>query len=330
MFRHGKTSVIVAAAVLAVFAAGLLVTLLSSRGRETPVEPTRVLKSDAEVLTKLAISESGDSLAAASVTGDVIVWSLSGRRSTVLGQATGSASTVLAWSPDGLLLCGDATGLLRVWQQPDLNDSRIDSPRVPVTCCVFRQKFANKQMLLGLSDGRIVQIDQSGTTLRDSGHRGVKAMLISSDQSVLISAGSEGKLIWYDFKHDSVSGTTTEHHTEIPALAWSPDGTHFVSVDWNGELRLWHANTRKLVASATQPDAVSSLSWIGDRLVTGSWDGRIRVWTIEPNRIELSSAIYTGQPIHGLAVDDSGETAFTVSGDRSVREWNLNRPRTGE
>lgn len=305
-------------------AVGLFVFLRPPRS-EQAAEPVRVMESDAEVLTKLAISTTGDALAAASANGDVLVWRMPGRRLNVVGKPTESPTTLLNWSPDGLLLCGDSSGLLRSWKQPELEESLIDSPRVAVTACVFRQQLAEKQLLLGLSDGRIVTIDPSETTLRDSGHRGVKAMLISKDQKTLVSAGSEGKVIWYDFKRDEVVGTLSGHETEIGSLAWSPDGTQLVSADWNGELRIWDAKKRKLVTEASQPDAVSALTWIEDRIVTGSWDGRIRVWSVESNQLKLSFSIYTGQPIHDLVVESSGETAFTVSGDGNVREWSLSK-----
>ena len=333
MYRSGreqKTILVLGAAVFIVATAVILFLFLRSPGAEIPVDPVRVLRSDADVLTKLSFTASGDVLSAASADGEVIVWRLPGRKSTLVGKATGSAATMLQWSPDGLLLCGDGSGLLRAWPQPDLNESRIDSPKVPVTCCVFRQKLGNRQMLLGLSDGRIVTIEPSETKLRSSGHRGVKAMLISSDQSVLISAGSEGKIIWYDFKQDQILGTTSSHDTEIAALAWSPDGSQLVSADWNGELRFWDAKKRKLLASASQPDAVSALAWVKDRIVTGSWDGRIHVWNVESNQLKLSFSMDTGQPVHSLVVESSGETAFTVSGDSSVREWNLTKPAAAE
>jgi WD40 repeat protein len=326
--RTGKANIAVGVVVgVLVIAVGLFVFLGPKRS-ETPVEPTRELGSDAEVLTKLAIADSGDALAAAAADGEVLVWRLPGRRLNVVGKATDSPATMLEWSPDGLLLCGDSSGLLRAWQQPDLEESLIDSPRVAVTACVFRQKLADKQMLLGLSDGRIVTVAPSETTLRDSGHRGVKAMLISKDQKTLVSAGSEGKVIWFDFKQDEVVGTASGHETEIAALAWSSDGAQIVSADWNGELRIWDTKKRKLVTEASQPDAVSALAWTEDRIVTGSWDDRIRVWNVESNQLKLAFSIYTGQPIHDLVVESSGETAFTVSGDGSVREWALRPPAT--
>ncbi|MGZ0169411.1 MAG: WD40 repeat domain-containing protein [Planctomycetales bacterium] len=323
--RNGKANVAIGAAVVVLLLAVGLFVFLGPKGSETAAEPVRVMKSDAKVLTKLAIADSGDALAAASANGDVLVWRLPGRRLNVVGKATDSPATMLKWSPDGLLLCGDSSGLLRSWQQPKLEESSIDSPRVAVTACVFRQKLGEKQLLLGLSDGRIATIALSETTVRDSGHRGVKAMLISKDQKTLISAGSEGKLVWYDFKQDEVVGTASKHETEIAALAWSPDGAQFVSADWNGELRIWNAKQRRVVAEASQPDAVSALTWTENRIVTGSWDGRIRVWSVESNQLKLSFSIYTGQPIHSLVVESSGETAFTVSGDGNVREWNLNK-----
>tara|TARA_R110002072_G_scaffold303140_1_gene495579 strand:+ start:55722 stop:56975 length:1254 start_codon:yes stop_codon:yes gene_type:complete len=322
--RNGKVNVAVAAAVMVavVVTVGLFI-FLSPKRSEAPAEPTRKLASDAAVLTKLSLSLDGASLAAASAKGEVIVWRLPERRSTTAGKATDSAATLLSWSPDGLLVCGDSSGLLRAWPQADLKESTVDSPRVAVTGCVFRQKLADKQMLLGLSDGRIVTITPSETMVRESGHRGVKAMLISDDQSTLVSAGSEGELIWYDFKRDENVATASVHETEIAALAWSPGGAQFVSADWNGELRIWDTKKRKLMAEAKQPDAVSALVWIDDRMVTGSWDGRIRVWNVESNQPELAFSIFTGRPIHDLVVESSGETAFTVSGDGSVREWSL-------
>ena len=209
--RNGKANIVIAAAVVVLlFAVGLFI-FLGEKGSATPAKPVRVMESSAEVLTKLSISDSGEALAAASADGDVVVWRLPGRRLNVVGNATESPATMLNWSPDGLLLCGDSSGLLRSWQQPELEESLINSPRVAVTSCVFRQKLADKQLLLGLSDGRIVTVSPNETTLRDSGHRGIKAMLISEDQKTLVSAGSEGKVIWYDFKGNEVIGTASGH-----------------------------------------------------------------------------------------------------------------------
>ncbi len=323
--RNGKANVAVAASVTGavVVAIGLFV-FFSPKGSQATAEPVRSLASDAAVLTKLSLSQDGAALAAASARGDVIVWRLPERRSTKVGKATDNATTLLTWSPDGLLVCGDSSGLLRTWQQADLKESIVDSPRIAVTACVFRQKLADKQLLLGLSDGRIVTITSKETALLDSGHRNVKAMVISEDQKILVSAGSHGHVAWYDFREDATVALLSGHETEIAALAWSPDGSQLVSADWDGELRIWDAKQRKSVARAKQPDAVSALAWIDDRIVTGSWDGRIRVWNVETNRIELAFTIDTGLPIHDLVVESSGETAFTVSGDGNVREWKLN------
>lgn len=291
--------------------------------REVPAEPLRVMPSDAETLTALDVAQNGEALATSSADGEVLVWRLPSRRLNVVGTATGLPGTMLKWSPDGLLISGDSSGLLRSWKPPEFQQSRIDSPRVAVTSCAFRQELAERQILLGLSDGRIVTVTPQETTLRDSGHRSVKAMLISSDQKILITAGSEGTVRWYDFQREEVTGTASGHETEIAAIGMSSDDTQVVSADWNGELRIWDARKRNLVTSASQPDAVSTLVWTNQRIITGSWDGRIRIWNVESNQLQLSASIYTGQPVHDLAVESSGETAFTVSGDGNVREWSL-------
>ena len=77
---------IAAAVVVLLVAVGLFV-FLGPKGSETPAESVRVMESDAEVLTKLSISDGGDALAAASANGDVLVWRLPGRRLNVVGKS---------------------------------------------------------------------------------------------------------------------------------------------------------------------------------------------------------------------------------------------------
>lgn len=323
MRQSGRSSVIAVVVVLLLVVTAGVFFARAPRHTEQPAEPERTLNSDANALTQLVISTTGDSFAAASAEGQVLVFSLPGGREKTVGQATEYPVTMLSWSPDGLLLCGDSSGLLRGWKQPDLKESKIDSPRVPVTCTVFRKRLNRREILLGLVDGRIVTIGQKETTLRDSGHRGVKDMLLSDDQNTMITAGTEGTIIWYDLRQDRVLSEEKQHDTEIAALTWSPDKKSVISADWNGQIHLWNAASRKLTASATQPDAVSGLAWAGEQLVTGGWDGRLRVWNVSMDQLDLARSIYTGRPIHSLIAVPSESVVFTASGDSSIRQWNV-------
>ena len=148
-------------------------------------------------------------------------------------------------------------------------------------------------------------------------------MLWVEQQDVLITAGSEGKLIWHEFKSDKPLAVIDKHRTEVACLSRSPSGEHVVSADWNGVIHWWDAKTRALIQSAQQDDAVAAMDWHGERLVTGSWDGRIRVWQSESNSAGLLVTIDTGLPIHGLAVVKDRDVVATVSGTEAIEFWKL-------
>jgi len=140
---------------------------------------------------------------------------------------------------------------------------------------------------------------------------------------VLITAGTEGKLIWYDLKTETQLASVTEHQTEVPNLAWSADAKQLASGDWNGQLRIWDPIKHEVVGRARQPDAVVGLAWRDQQLITGSWDGVIRIWYCDASTPQLARSIDTGLPIHGLAVSADGSQVATVSNRADVEIWNL-------
>lgn len=230
--------------------------------------------------------------------------------------------TVLALSPDGLVLAGDLSGHLRVWEHPSLKQIDLESPAVPATCVVFRN-VDRKQILLGMAEGRIVTVDEEGVTPRISGHRSVKAMALDPSGTQLISGGSEGSLIWYDLDNQSQLAKVAVHSTEISAVVLSSDGEAVISSDWDGHVKVTSTENRKLAAEFQQPGAVSALVEREGVVVTGDWSGMIRVWRISGKSGSLVTEFDTGAPVLGLALTSDGRSAATVSGSGTVDFWKL-------
>ena len=291
--------------------------------RALPSEFRQRFNSPAQRLTVLTSEASGRQIVAGGADGDVVVLDVASEQIERLEATARQAIVSLAESPDGLLLATGLGGDLRAWQIADWKATRIASPEVTVTSVAFRKTTTDRQILLGLADGRIATLTPSGLKLRKSGHRGVKAMLWDEKQDVLITAGTEGKLIWQAFKSDKPLAVIEKHRTEVACLRRSPSGEQIVSADWNGSIHWWDAKTRELVRSAQQEDAVAAMDWHGERLVTGSWDGRIRVWQSGSNSAGLLATIDTGLPIHGLAVVKDRDVVATVSGTATIEFWKL-------
>ncbi len=178
-------------------------------------------------------------------------------------------------------------------------------------------------MVLGLSDGRIVISSPEGEQIRQTKHRGVKSLLMTFDGATLISSGSEGLILWSDSETGSLIGEFKGHRAEVVSLVLSPDGTQVASGDWNGEIKVLDVRTREEVASVQQPDAVSSLAWRGNRLISASWDGQIRSWRVESDKLVGNHSFDTGAPIHSLAVSPDGSLAASSHGQTSLDLWKL-------
>lgn len=293
-------------------------------GRSLPSEFDHSVSSSASDLTRVLISEDGKTLFAAGGDGSVVQWGLPGKGTGELLIPGGSQPvTFLSLSPDELLLAGDLSGRLRVWNLPSLKPIKVDSPSVPASCVVYREAAGKRQMLLGMADGRIVTIDDAGVMPCESGHRGVKAMTLDASGKRVISGGSEGTLIWYDLEAQSEVTRIEAHSTEIATVVLSTAKDTVISADWDGHVKVTSAKDQKPVAEFSQAEAVSALVERDGVIVTGSWDGFVRVWRLTGDSADLITEFDTGAPVFGLAVTADGKSAATVSGSSEVEFWKL-------
>ncbi len=284
------------------------------------------LATPVDQLSLLVHSPDGRYTAAGTALGQVVIAHRIGDRVEWIDSGGEAPLTMLAFVSDELLMSGDRTGLLQAWQLPEFEAVELVESlpaSVAMTCAAFRPVDSSVQMILGLADGRLVTIDETGTRTRKSGHRGIKALILSDRNATLITAGTEGRIIWHDLEAERVSETRTEHQAEIPVLVLSPDGGRMASADWDGEIRIWDPTSRKVLVKFDQPDAVSGLAWVSDFIVTGSWDGLVRVWRVSDSAAELVTQFDTRRPVHALTVESASERILTVSGGDSIDVWRL-------
>ncbi len=311
------------------FACAVLITVayLMFLWRSRPPEFVRALSSPARSLTAVVYSPDGRYLVAGSASGQVIVWDLSSGRSRMLESLTSGAILAMAVSPDGSLLAGGVARNLVGWKldggSSGKQTNKLSGLPAPITTLAIRPKRA--EIAVGLSNGSLYVLGKSKPAAVDREHNGgVKIVRYPPRGDLLVSGGTDGRLVWRDAETRKVLAKRDAHSSEISALAFSPDGRWLASGGWNGEIRIWNVETRRPQTNLSQPDAVAGMAWIGSLLVSGSWDGRLRFWS--PEQEDIVGQIDTGTVIHALAVSPAGDTLATVSRRGEVRLWRAPTP----
>jgi WD40 repeat protein len=103
-------------------------------------------------------------------------------------------------------------------------------------------------------------------------------------------------------------------------VAVSPDGRTIVSGSWDNTVKVWEAESGRLLRSLeghTGGVNAVAVSPDGRTIVSGSWDHTIRAWNLESG--ESRVLFWSDAAIFSLAL--SGDGQLLACGDVSGRVW---------
>ena len=217
--------------------------------------------SHTDVVTSLAFSPDGQTLAAASADHGAVLYRIEdgGARLTRTLALTAHSAAVqaLAFSPDGqTLVTASVDRSLKVWSATDGKLLRsFGQHTAAVQALAFRPVMPGRadapaECASG-GDDRTVRVWQPsiGRMVRIvRRHDGpVLALVFAPDGRALFSAGKEGIIRRIDADSDEVPGAWRASTDWIYSLAVSPDGQTLAAGDWSGAVRRWSiaGNTSK-------------------------------------------------------------------------------------
>lgn len=105
------------------------------------------------------------------------------------------------------------------------------------------------------------------------------------------------------------------------SVAFSPDGSFYLSGDQDGSFRMWDISTgREIKSFVGHKRTVNSVavSPSGKYSLSGSWDGTVKLWDIATGREVRTVANHPGTSITAAAFLPSGEKAISIS-ENSVK-----------
>ena len=234
----------------------------------------------ADYLTAMAWCPQGQTLAAATAAGEVVLWSDENLLTLQPHQHT--STDCLAFSSDGKFLAvSGQNGQVKIWQGVDLIATLNHSP-----AWVDKLTWNPTAHQLAFSLGRSVQIWDAHTqqivTTLNFDNSSVLAIDWRQDGQYLAIAGYKGVKVWYtqNWKQEPYYLDT---QTVCLAMSWSPDG--------------------KYLASGNMDRSVTVLEWGNpDPWVMRGFPGKIRSIAWSENTTSIGAPILATSSVEGIVI----------------------------
>jgi WD40 repeat protein/transcriptional regulator with XRE-family HTH domain len=297
-----------------------------------------VLTEAFDAIWAVAISQSGQSWAAAGRRGDVRLWRGAGERLHRVWPAHTDNVVCLAFSPDERLLAsGSNDDSVKLWDVE--RGAPLWSAGQTIACLAFAPDGG--LLASGGFDGKLRLWDaQQGTLLEAVPHPGPVFSLAwhpvwgtgHPDGHLLATGDGTGTIRLWEIgpsRRASCVESLTGHSSWVCGLAFAPDGSLLASGGHDGLVKLWElgeaGSLRLRQRLAGHAQQVQCVAWSrdGGTLASGSFDHTIRLWEA---RDGSARAVLLG---HSAMVADLAFTPdsrlLSGSVDGTLRLWELER-----
>jgi WD40 repeat protein len=277
-----------------------------------------VYRGHRAAVTTVAWSPDGLYLASGSVDKTVQVWRAANGalHSTFVGHT--SPVTALAWNAEStsLISAGDENGKVRVWNAVrDEQEAGYMGQRGRVLSLTWPDPYSTTRttpvnvILSGAEDGTVQVWDAvSGkTTTTYTGQGGVRALLSSSPDRVLLAGDDHIIHHWEILAGRTLTPVTYEGHTgAVNALTWIDENNTFASASDDGTVRTWSTTSTRSSASSTliyrgHKGSVYAVEAYKGLIISGGEDHVAQIWRFDTGKLLYT---YTGHqgPIRSVAV----------------------------
>ena len=110
----------------------------------------------------------------------------------------------------------------------------------------------------------------------------------------------------------------------VESVAYSPDGRHFVTGDWDGKARLWDAESGEVLQTVAHGQYVHAVAIdaAGERFATGSSDRSIRIYDLQSGEV-LQTLVGHGDAVLCVRFSSDGQRILSGGYDNTARIWDI-------
>ena len=256
---------------------------------ESLAQPVRgVLAAPSGVVTALAYSPDGTTLAASYSGGAIRLWDIASHRVISATTWSGSAPVTLAFTSGGKVLDVAGPGTVGSWN-------------------LTSQARISGRPLAGLADG--------------------SAVAFSPDGKLAVTGGTDGNVrVWNTATGQELGTPMSSDDKPVASVAFSPSGALIAAASTDGNVQLWNAASQQVAGSALVPAGpqVQALVFSPDGrfLATGAQDGTVRLWDTTTGE-QAGAAMATGGAVGELAFGNGGATLATSQSDGATELWQV-------
>jgi WD40 repeat protein/serine/threonine protein kinase len=263
---------------------------------------------EAGIVTSLSCSSDGMTFVSGDTTGSVKLRDLATFR--VLQTFTGHTEAITCATLLGdsrRLFTADRTGNSRLWN--------VDSGRE------LRSYPAR-----GNGDGDRPGSEGPQRNSALSRPRAVRCTSVSADGRLVISSKPDRTMDLWSVESGTVLGTLPACRRGITCIAVSPDSTHALCGDEEGEVYYWDLRSLDRIVldhPPAKPGPVDCVAFSADggRALTGGHDCTVRLWDLNSRRVVRE---FFGHTMIVMGVGfGRGDTAFSAGADQTLKMWDV-------
>jgi serine/threonine protein kinase/WD40 repeat protein len=237
-----------------------------------------------------------------------------------------AAVTRLAFSPEGVLLSGDARGVVRVWQrkQDDVWES-AELTDAQAMLLALHANSAEWRLIAHRPEDRstLVMIDDLATRRRvtvDPG-RSITAAAFNSSGTWLAAIGRDDIFVWQT-SNGGLIKRVSSNLGPLTGVTFSRDAQLLLCTGEQGLAVFDLPELRQQTFTRTEQLAAGAFTRDGRQVAIASEGRRVTLWSVFGNR-EVAALTHPGwKPLHTIAFSDDERVLASADGD-SVRIWNL-------
>ena len=256
--------------------------------------------------TAIALSSDGRTLAAGLEDGRVVEWNWASQQIKQTYEFYPFSVTSLAVSPDGTFVAaGYRDGSIHVLEKDaKLSTQVLKNHGTPVTSLTF-WPGPRKVSRLVSADAKTYVVWKNGTPIitEPFGYQDISALAFPKDGSWAAGGNSRGEIFSSGaadsnlnpfFNLDLSFESSVTYLGALKSLSWDPSGTMVLSQHADGTLRIWHNQSRRVLASIQGPgEGASGLSWPREEeaFVTVAGEEGPEVWRLQVPAEVLNAAM---------------------------------------
>jgi WD40 repeat protein/serine/threonine protein kinase len=285
------------------------------------------LPGEGDALLALALDPEGCRVAAAGMSGRVLLASARPLETRRSWSAHDAAVAALAFTPDGReLVTGSWDHTARVWDLASGKVARILDGHGDYVSAVAVSPDGGR-FLTGSWDRTLRLWDRKTgrpVLLLDGHAANVSAAAFSPDGQVVVSGGWEGEVRIWDAARGTLLSALAGHEKNVVSVALAPDGRQVASGGMDGTVRLWDPRERRparvLAGHAGEVTSVA-FSPDGRYVASAGRDRTIRLWDASSGRVEATLAHTSA--VLALAFLPDGQGLVSSTADGALRLWRL-------